>query len=244
MLFGLTIVACTIDPGVHKTDEAVSDGSWQDATLVVSSPLSGAFIELGSDARFVATVRDGDGNPLDFDAITWSTNLDSEWSAEGSDVLDHGLGVGRHDITATAVLPNGDRLASTAGGILVQSPYAGIYSGNLSVELTMSGYTAACVGAVTLVVNPEGDAAEGDANCLLDLYGYSVDTTYQLDLMVDDGILSGVSQADLTVTTWDFPTDGEVTEDGVLTGGFAESILGYLDLSGQIAANRVTRETE
>jgi hypothetical protein len=219
-----------------------TDVNWEGATLVIRTPLSGDFLPYGEDAEFVAVVTDGDGNETDFDDITWSTNRSDTWSLLGRDVMDSGLDVGTHDITASAELPNGDRLASTVGGVLVQSAYAGIYSGNISIDMTYDTYTVSCVGAVTLTVDAYGDAATGDANCLLDLYGYQVDTTYAIELAVDHGALDGTSTADLAIATYDFPTAGEVTEDGTLSGGFSDDVYGYLAVDGLIEATRVTRD--
>lgn len=230
------------DPSV--SDPVTTDGSWEDATLVINSPRSGDFLPWGEDATFSATVYDAAGNPTDFDDITWSTSLSDAWGLEGHEVVDASLDVGTHDITASAELPNGDRLASTVGGVLVQSPYAGIYSGDITVDVTIDTYTVSCVGAVTLTVDAYGEAAVGDANCQLDLYGYPVDTAYAIDLANNDGLLEGVSTADLYITTYDFSTEGEITEDGVLSGGFTDDVYGYLGVEGVIDATRVTRDLE
>ena len=69
-----------------------------------------------------------------------------------------------------------------------------------------------------------------------------MDTTYAIDLANDEGVLSGVATADLYITTYDFSTDGEVTEDGALSGSFVDDVYGYLGVEGVIDANRVTRD--
>ncbi len=252
----LVLAGCTQSYGVILKDTtAVGEDSpdtevapettsadWDGATLVINSPLSGDFLAYGEDATFSATVYDAEGAPTDFDDIAWSTNLSDAWLLTGHDVVDASLDVGTHNLTATAELPNGDRLASTVGGVLVQSAYAGIYSGDITVDVTIDAYTVSCVGAVTLTVDVYGEAAVGDATCQLDLYGYAVETTYAIDLANDDGSLSGVSTADLYITTYDFTTDGEITEDGELSGSFLDDVYGYLGVEGVIDASRVTRD--
>lgn len=246
--YGIVLEDATKATGTDPTGTQVTDPtattsvSWEGATLVINSPLSGDFLPWGEDATFSATVTDGDGNPTDFDAIDWSSDIDGTWTLSGHEVVDAGLDVGTHTLTATAELPNGDRLASSVGGVLVQSAYAGIYTGSINIDLAYDTYVVSCIGSVTLTVDVYGEAAAGDANCLLDLFGYEVDTTYAIDLANDDGALSGISQADLYVTTYDFETEGELSEDGELVGSFSDDVYGYLAVDGSIEATRVTRD--
>ena len=46
------------------------------------------------------------------------------------------LDIGIHSISATVELPNGDRLKETLGGIRIQSPLTGVYSGNANFDVT------------------------------------------------------------------------------------------------------------
>jgi len=232
------------DPsGSGLTDPTVTTSvNWDGATLVVNSPLSGDFLPWGEDATFSATVMDGDGNATDFDDVVWSSDLDSAWGISGREVVDSALGVGTHTLTASVELPNGDRLASSVGGVLVQSAYAGVYAGSINVDLTYDTYVVSCIGSVTLTVDVYGEAVSGDANCLLDLFGYEMDTVYVIDLVNDDGELSGVSQADLYITTYDFDTEGELTEGGIMSGSFSDDVYGYLAVEGSIEASRITRD--
>ena len=130
------------------------DAIWDGARLVIDSPQSGAFLPLGTSSQFKATVYDKDGNATDFDDVGWSSDVDTAWSLLGHDVTDSTLSVGRHAITAEADLPNGDRLAYTVGGVLVQSPYAGIYTGTMSMNVAYDTYQVGCSGAANFTVEP------------------------------------------------------------------------------------------
>lgn len=228
----------TPDPGVTTT--AVD---WEGASLVINSPLSGAFVPHGEAATFSATVYDAAGAPTTFDSIEWGSDLDAAWTITGGNVSDATLDVGTHTITASAALPNGDRLSTAVGGVLVQSEFAGIYSGSISITASYDSYALGCTGTADLMVDAYGEIAEGEASCLLDFYGYyELDTTYGLDLEVDDGDLSGIAQADLVLATYDFEIEGEVNADGILSASFEDSVYGYLDVLGEIEAERITRD--
>lgn len=219
---------------------------YDDATLVVLSPASGAFLPWGDPTEFAAEVHAADGSVMPFDDITWSSDIDSMWAITGSDVEDASLDVGTHAITAQAKLPNGDRLAYTIGGVLVQSPYTGVYSGDLSV--TASGdyngtpLSVGCSGALTVVIDAYGELATGDAGCLISLLGYDLDTTYAIELDNTDGDLEGQVALDLVITNYDIDSSGSVTEDGELDGSFSTDIFGYLTLDGSYEATRISRD--
>jgi hypothetical protein len=220
--------------------------AWDGATLVVESPVSASFLPLGEDADFQATVYDAEGVATDFDEIDWSSDVDGSWAPVGHVFEDDSLGAGTHALTATAVLPNGNRLAYTVGGVLVQSAYAGVYSGTLTmavaIEYDGTAYEFGCSGAATLVIDAEGEAATGGANCLLSLMGYELDTVYDFALENDDGDLSGSTGLDLTYYTLDLDTQGEVDEDGSLAGEFSGDFAGYGDANGEFTATRITRD--
>lgn len=228
----------------NDTDTDADTAAWDGATLVVASPYSGDFLPLGEDAAFEATVYDADGNPTDFDQITWSTDLDSGWSLAGADVEDDSLDVGRHTITATAVLPNGDRLQSTMGGVLVQHEDAGTYVGNIIVNLTLTydkvDYTAGCIGATTIVVDQYGETATGDSTCIISLLGYEQDVSYAFDMTVDEGDVGGSAAVDLFLFDLELDVAGEIS-NGELVGSWESADL--VDISGELDAARISRET-
>ena len=95
------------------------------------------------------------------------------------------------------MLPNGDRLAYTAGGVLVQSQYSGIYSGTLTVDLLADQLQTACAGGANLIVDPYGELVMGTANCFLSFQGFDIDGEYLLNVENDRGDLAGEISVDL-----------------------------------------------
>lgn len=226
------------------TSDTAVDSDWHeydDASLVILSPASGDFLPWSEDATFAAEVHGADGSVMDFDDITWSSDVDGAWSINGRSVVDSALDVGTHALTATANLPNGDRLAYTIGGVLVQSPYSGIYSGTLQIDATYDAYSVGCAGATTITVDAYGETVTGDAACLLSFNGYDLDTAYVLEYENLDGALSGSSSIDLVYTEYDIDTTGTLDVDGNLEADFTTDILG-MTLDGTLTATRITRD--
>jgi len=231
-----------------ETEEEVEDFSeWDGAMLEVLYPASGDFLPWGEVNPFSARVVDTEGNDLGFDEIQWTSDIDDVWTPIGGTFDDDALDIGTHTLTATAELPNGDRLAYSLGGVLVQSIYAGTYAGSLTVSTEYDGYAFACSGGSTLVVDPYGVDVTGDANCLL-LLSYSgfeleLDLAYVSNIENDMGVLGGDMAAE--VYGYELPVDfeGTLTEDGELTGGFTTDLLGVI-LDGELSASRVSRDTE
>lgn len=222
------------------------DAAWDGATLVVHSPASGSFLPWGQTSTFSATVYAADGTATDFDDIAWASDVDAAWSLLGAEEEDDALDVGTHALTATAALPNGDRLAYTVGGVLVQSPYAGVYAGTLVVDAAAeydgTTYAAGCSGALTLVVDAYGETITGEGGCLLSLQGVDLDTNYVFDLENTEGMVAGAASADFGWYAYDFEAAGTVTEDGALSGTFADDVYGYLAVEGAWDATRVSRD--
>ncbi len=258
MLIFLALLACTdnalIVDGESSAgtslddtgDQAALDAEWDGARLVIESPASAAFLPYEEAATFSAMVIAADGTPTTFTDITWSTDQDPEWALGGALVEDGSLPVGTHAITAEALLPNGDRLAYTVGGVLVQSIYAGVYVGDLAITASgdYNGQTLSlgCSGALTLVVDAEGRTVEGDAGCLLSLLGYDIDTAYLFDLENADGDLTGTASIDLQIYELPVDTEGTLSEEGELSGAFAADVAGFLAMEGAYEATRITRD--
>jgi hypothetical protein len=227
-------------------DQAALDAEWDGARFVIESPASASFLPLDEETAFTAVVYGADGQPKAFDDITWSSDVDTNWALAGASVVDDSLAVGTHAITAEALLPNGDRLAYTVGGVLVQSVYAGVYVGDLAIIASgdYNGQTLSlgCSGALTLVVDAEGDVATGDAGCLLSLLGYDIDTTYLFELENYEGDLAGTASIDLQWFALPVETSGTLTEEGVLAGDFTADVAGFLAMEGRYEATRLTRD--
>lgn len=255
----LSLVACesqyviTDSPAELGVDETDTDttpeedySEFDGAQLVIVTPASGDFLPYEEPSDFEAQILDAEGNVMAFDDIVWTSDVDDAWSLLGATLEDDTLDVGTHALTATAELPNGDRLAYTIGGVLVQSIYTGVYTGTLNVtaEGDYNGTTLStgCGGAITLVVDAYGETAEGDAGCLINLLGYEVDTTYLFDLENDDGALAGTAALDLSFYQLEIETEGAIDDDGVLTLAFATDVFGLLTLDATVEAARVTRD--
>jgi len=223
-------------------EEEVDDEYWSSTHLVVLAPESGAFLPLGESASFEAEVQDEAGDRVDFDEIDWSSDSDDVWVQTTSAFEDDTLGVGTHTITAQAELPNGDRLAYAVGGVLVQSDFAGTYTGTVQIDASFdlggTAYTVTCSGASTLVVDQEGEVVEGESECLLSISGFDLDLSFEIDGENSEGEVTGSGSA----TLYSFELTGSVTTEGVLALTFSDSLLGYLDMEGEIAAERITRE--
>ena len=220
------------------------DALWDGARLVIDTPQSGAFLPLGTESEFKATVYDKDGNATDFDQVDWRSDVDTAWTLLGHDVSDSTLSVGRHAITAEAPLPNGDRLAYTVGGVLVQSPYAGIYTGTMSMNVSYDTYQVGCAGAANFTVDPTGTVVAGDATCELSLQGYALNGNYVLDLANAQGAISGDINLDLQFFQYPLPTAGTLSEDGTFSASFEADInLGAaITITGGIEATRISRD--
>ena len=237
----------TGDSSPDTTDTGEADPVWDTAMLSILSPTSGAFVPMEEEADFEAVVRDTDGNDLKWDEIDWTTSADDTWAYSGA-AFTAPLEVGDHDITASTQLPNGDRLAMTVGGVLVQSAYAGTYTGTVYVEITIdykgTPYTVSCAGATTIIVDQYGETATGDSTCLVSLMGYDMDLALSLDAANDEGTLDGEMAVSMILFDVGIAADGSVDEDGALEVSFADDVYGYADIAGSVDATRISRDTE
>lgn len=228
-------------------DSAEPDTSmWDNATLVVTSPASGDFLPLGQTTTFEAHIIGADGVEMDFDEIAWKSDVDTAWGLTGAQVEDGTLGVGTHTITATAVLPNGDRLTYALGGILVQHEDAGTYVGDLMVDLTATyngtDYTATCIGAATVVIDAYGETGLGSSSCTVSLFGYDIAANHDFNFEIADGAVGGEAAVDLFFTSYAFDAVGAVG-DGELTADWAQE-SDFFDIVGDLAVTRITRDVE
>ncbi len=232
------------DTADSSGDTGPADTGWPQydgAMLKIISPASGDFLPWSEDATFSAEIVDTSGNVMDFSDIVWSSDIDPTWTITGTNVVDNTLGVGTHALTATAELPNGDRLAYTIGGVLVQSPYSGIYSGTLQINAAYGTYAVGCAGATTITVDAYGQAVSGDAGCILSLNGYDINSSYIIAYDNTDGALTGTTSIDLSFYQYDIDTTGTLDTDGNLAADFTTDIAG-MTLTGALTATRITRD--
>jgi hypothetical protein len=220
---------------------------WDGASLRILAPSSGEFIELGEEVEYVAVVYDAEGNATDWSDIVWTASEDSAWGKTAASFEDDTLDVGLHVLRAEATLPNGARVNDSVGGVLVQHPDAGTYVGNMVVDVTGeyqgTPITASCIGAAIVVVDPEGEVATGESECIIALLGFNQNAVMNFDYELDRGDLSGESALDLWFIQYGFDTEGSV-DDGTLTSAWADNVFGLLDISGTLDLTRVTRDTE
>jgi len=227
---------------VTETDPA----NYDNATLRIVRPLSGSFVPYREAAPFEAELLDSEGNPLDFDAIEWTSNSDPSWTPTGLSFDDDTLDVGLHSLTAEVSLPNGDRLAYSAGGILVQSVFAGTYVGTFSADVQYDSFPLGCGGSAVLVIDPYGEVLTGDSDCLVQLGGFDAPLAFVFDVEHDgNGGLSGTTAADLF--GWfqlDFETSGEVDLDSEsLSLEFAGAPWDGMTLDGSVTADRISLDS-
>jgi len=232
--------------GEEEEDFSMYDG----AELVILAPESGDYLPMDEDSEFEAVLFDADGQALPYDDIYWTSSIDMTWAQLGREFEDDGLEVGTHAITVTADLPNGDRLVYSVGGVLVQHPHAGIYTGAMnvgaSIEYEGTPIGTSCIGGATIVVDAYGETATGESTCTIDLLGYAeFDLRHTFDFTVIDEELDGEATIALDIMGFDLPfsSQGEI-QDGQIAANWLGSLLGFAEIDGNLNVERVTRSVE
>lgn len=246
------VVGCTTGISIREPegelgsihDDVVEDDDprWDGASLRIVSPASGSFMALEENRTFTAELTDAYGEPVEDVEIRWTSSADVSWQKAGVSFDDADLDVGLHDITAEATLPNGDRLVYTAGGVLLQSKYAGTYSGLFNSNVTYDGYSMACAGTALIVVDAWGEEATGDATCVIAFNGYELEATYLFDLENDGGDLDGTVAIDIGgFYQVEFEGDGDLDGDeGLLDIAFEGDLADTMAIDGTVEAPRVS----
>lgn len=222
-------------------DEEELEAEWGEARLEILQPLSGDFLPWEEDNSFEAVVYDSEGNATDFSEISWTSSVDGEWAGAGAAFEDDSLDVGVHTLTATAELPNGDRLVYAVGGVLVQSAYAGTYTGTLSIDAAYDTYQVGCSGAALLYVDAYGELIDGNAGCSISLQGFDLDLAYLISGDNIGGEVAGTAAVD--IFGFEVPMDmrGELSEEGQFSAEFAGDA--YVEIAGTLDLTRISRET-
>jgi len=240
----LLIVACGGEIGIRDRDGGDLDedlSRYDDATLQIVQPRSASFLELGASHGFRAELRDAQGEPLDGAEIAWSSSADAAWSGSALSFESADLDIGLHDLTATARLPNGDRLAFTVGAVLVQAEVAGTYVGTITSGFELQGFPVSCGGASTLVVEPRGEQVTGRATCLAAAGGFELPLEFTVDALHEGGAVEGQVSARIIAFDLDFPASGGLA-DGALQLSFQGNVFGS-DFDGRIRTTRISRDT-
>ena len=263
MIF-LILVACTTEDSIEEpcpeetldsaialepsepAEEPEDFSMWENAAIRILSPQPAQRIGIGEDQEFVAALINPEGEelPLEEVSIQWTSDIDNSWSFDEFSFTDSNLSTGVHIIEAQAVLPNNDRLTYALGGIKVQHPYAGTYSGTTTIDATVTDWNGnetvvSCAGAATLIVDLEGKKATGSSACILQLFGQSQETSYEFDIDIDEDTLSGLAIADFGIAQRDFPLTGTISETS-MSANWADVVYGTIDVVGQLDLERVS----
>ena len=231
---------------ITEEEEPVAEVNYDGATLRIIRPQSGSFVPYADVSDFEAELLGADGEPLEFNEVQWSSSADAQWTKTGIAFPDDSLDVGLHNITAQVSLPNGDRLAYSVGGVLVQSVYAGTYVGTFSTNVQYESFPLGCAGSAIMLIGPYGDVLTGDADCLASLGGFDAPLAFQFDVEHDgDGELSGVVAADLF--GWfevDFDAEGAVDlSEETLTLNFGGAPFDSMEVDGSVTADRISLDS-
>jgi len=248
LLLTLSLAGCSdatlsgLGDGEEESGER-SFAEFDGATLQVDSPLSGSIILLEDEAQLEAVVLSTAGEPLDFDAIEWTTDHHEDVLFEGRSGTTE-LEAGIHAITATAELPNGDRLQTTLGGIRVQAVHTGVYSGSLNMDLSGefqgTPVTTSCAGALDFVVDMQGEVISGAGECSLNLLVLgSFDVSYDVVGDIEENDAAGNVSVDLGFFPLDLDWEGGFEDEDTLVGSFGGQILMF-DMEGRIDAHRIS----
>jgi len=230
------------------TDETTDTGTepdyseWDGATLQILTPASGEFLPYGEDSAFEAVVYNAAGEPTDFSDIVWDSDIDDGWAQTASAFSDDSLDVGVHALTATAELPNGDRLVYTIGGLLVQSQYAGTYSGTAEIDGAYTEYAIGCSGPATIYIDAYGEESWGNASCLISLLGYDLDMVFDWEMELDGDTMEGSATVDFSgLFELPFDIDATINEDNVIDTEF-DTDLGDLTVAGGMTLSQISRD--
>lgn len=225
------------------TGAAALDARYSDATLRIVNPVAGTLLPLNEPTDFVAELTSADGELLPAGDVLWTTSASDEWGGLGEAFAASDLPLGVQELTAEVLLPNGDRLAHTVGGLRVQSLFSGTYAGLYSADGRFQGVTFTCNGSSTLRVNLEGTKATGDGDCLTSLLGIDIPLTFLFELdVLADGTLDGDAGADIFgLLTYDFPASGKIDPSkNRLTLDWAGTVPFVMEVSADLTAPRVS----
>lgn len=250
LITALTLGACAGEIGINEspdetdTDVEVEDFSrFDNATLRIIEPTSASFLAWGDTHGFVAEVRAEDGTLLEeVEDIAWSSSADEAWVPEGATFDDDTIDVGIHDLTAQVTLPNGDRLAHTVGGVLVQSEVAGTYVGTFAANVTIQNFPVACAGSAVLIVEPYGEGITGSAECLAQAGTFEIPLDFSVDALNEDGSVEGNASATIIAFDVDFPASGGLDAQAeTLDLEFGGPVF-TSELNGSVSTDRISRD--
>lgn len=240
------VFACQGEVGIGAvdSDEPVEDLTRYDgASMRIIEPASGSFLAWRETHTFRVEITSAEGEVIeeDFD-VAWDSSADGAWAPTGVQIEDDSIDVGLHDLTAEVILPNGNRLAHTVGGVLIQAEEAGTYVGTLSGGTTVQNLPVGCAGAAILVVDPYGESVEGTADCLINLGQFELPLDFAIEAThsADDGAVEG--QAVARVFAFDLEFDTAGGREGESLDLEFEGQLLTSTFSGDIRTERISRD--
>jgi len=263
LCFGLLLGGCGDDlPPLDEQGSSSSSGSgssgsgadYDEARLEILEPESVSIHPLGEPVHLSAQVTDPAGLPLAVDEVAWSTDVDAPPVLDGLEG-DVELRAGVYELTATARLPNGDRLQTTVGGVRVQARWTGVYTGTvvLAVQAELpngSPLVLTCEGPLDFVVSLDGtDAPVEDGECTISVLGQSFPGSYAIEIVIyPAGLVRGTAafSFDTPVGAFDLPIEwaGAFYDDRFSAGllGTVElPFIGEAEVSGSLQALLVDR---
>ena len=236
------ISACSGDAYVVSTDSIDTSPEFDGATLAVHTPASASInhTELGLDLS--AELLDIEGNPLEFEDISWTFVGDEEPTFVGNETTLE-LEPGIYDILVMASTPNGGLLQTTLNGVRVQGERTGVYAGNLemaaALEFQGTAVNTGCVGGITFEIGMDGEVIEGDGGCSMILVILDpIDVSYSLGGEVDGADAAGDIGLDLGFFELPVGWDGGFEGD-VFAASFAGNAV-LFEFEGVINATRIT----
>lgn len=243
----LLAAGCNGDATLSGTGGEEAFSEYDGAMLVVNEPLSGDIYLRDEGLPFEGMIVDAEGAPLPFDDIVWTTDLEDGELLVGASGQEF-VGWGIHTITATADLPNGDRLVYTAGGVRVQGEHTGVYAGNLNITLDAefqgTPVSGSCNGGLDFVVDMSGTVLDGGGGCTVDLIVLGqFDVDYVLDASVFDDDAEGNIGVDVGFFELPLEWDGRFENNSDFEADFAGGAL-LFDMEGTISATRVSPYVE
>ncbi len=213
--------------------------------IEVFEPRTPSIHYLGDAVPLLAEVRDATDLPFAYDEIVWQADGYGPTLLVGAEG-DATLPPGAYDITATAVLANGDRLAATVGGIRVQTPWTGTYSGDTTLVLSamFQGIPVAprCVGDLTLRVDYDGEDVEiTGGSCTINAIILTFDASYEIEGTFTNGVGQGTIDYDLGgLFNLSFDWTGAFVEEGfrgTFSGDVTLPLIGDLAVTGNFDAD-------
>ena len=235
-----------VPTGADPDDPEPEDWAiYEDATFRIVSPEPGGFRAFGEARPYEAELLAADGTPLSVERIEWSSNVDPGWDGLGLFFEDDGIDVGVHDITATAYLPNGDVLSYTSGGVRVQHPLAGTFSGLFTASGGYQQFQFTCSGSALIQVDVYGEVAAGNGDCVASLILFDLPLDFVFDLEVDPGNGSLTGQAGAAILgpiTYDFPADGSMEPTAMDLAWSGTGLRLNFDVDAELSAERISRD--